>query len=97
MKGDKNMHKAFREQLAPKDYNYEEFCPHCDHAVAIVVDNDEASTYHINCPYCGNEMMLCTLCTWDLEETEPVPGWPTSCDWCKETGCFRKRFACHST
>lgn len=77
------MHRVFKPEEAPKDYNFEEICPHCDTPLPVVIDEDEEVEYEVTCPVCGNRIMLCTLCTWD--------GMPKECDWTKEDGCFRKR------
>ena len=81
------MHKVFKPGEAPKDYNYEEPCPHCGEAIPVLVDNDESICYEVTCPVCGEKIMLCTLCHWDGEEIENCP----SCDWSPENGCWRMR------
>lgn len=81
------MHIAYKPGTEPNDYNFEEFCPHCDSAIPIVIDNEEMNKYDLVCPVCGKELMLCTLCMWDQEETgENAPG---DCDFHDET-CFRR-------
>lgn len=79
------MHKGYRPNEAPRDYNYEEFCTHCDSDIEIVIDNADYTHYEITCPVCGNKMMLCTLCRWDQEDEGKSP----ICDWC-DNKCFRK-------
>ena len=83
------MHKAYKPGEAPKDYNFEEMCPHCDEFIPIVIDDDDATSYEVICPVCGEKMMLCTLCHWDAEEDEN----PHDCDWCPAHGCYRKHIA----
>lgn len=61
------MHKAYKPDECPKEYNYEETCSHCDTAVPIVIDN-ECFEYKMACPVCGKPLMLCTLCRWDRED-----------------------------
>ena len=83
------MHKAYKPGESPKDYNFEEMCPHCDAFIPIVVDNDEAICYEVICPVCGERMMLCTLCHWDQQDEEDYSG--NRCDWSPAHGCFRNR------
>lgn len=77
------MHKVF----IPSDYDMEEVCPHCNAAVAVLIDQDDYEHYQVVCPSCGKEMMLCGLCRDDQMETEGN----YHCDWTKEHGCFRQR------
>lgn len=80
------MHKAYKPGMEPSDYNFEEYCPHCDSSIPVKVDNDEAIRYDLICPVCGKQLMLCTLCMWDQQETENAPG---DCDFHDGT-CFRR-------
>lgn len=81
------MHKAYKE--VPKDYNFEEMCPHCGEYIPIVIDDDDTTNYEIICPVCGEKMMLCTLCHWDQQDEEDYCG--DRCDWSPAHGCFRNR------
>lgn len=61
------MHKVYKPDECPEEYNYEETCPHCDTAVPVVIDN-ECFEYEATCPVCGERLMLCTLCYWDYTD-----------------------------
>lgn len=84
------MHKAYKFGEEPKDYNFEEMCPHCGEYIPIVIDDDETICYEVICPVCGERMMLCTLCLWDQRDAEGYCG-DDRCDWSREHGCFRNR------
>lgn len=79
------MHKVYKPSECPKDYNYEETCPHCDDAIPVVID-DDCFNYTTICPVCGKPMMLCTLCRWDAEDS----GEPFRCNWNEVSGCYRQ-------
>ena len=81
------MHKAYHPDQCPKDYNHDEYCPYCDSFIPIVIDEEEFANYELTCPVCGERLMLCSLCHWDMEEEEN----PHDCDWCEAHGCFRQR------
>jgi rRNA maturation protein Nop10 len=82
------MHAVYKPGSAPYEYNFEEYCPHCDSSIPVVIDNDEMDSYDTVCPVCGNELMLCTLCMWDQEGTgEDAPG---DCDF-HDGKCFRRK------
>lgn len=68
------MHKAYKPGEYPKDYNYEEMCPHCDEQIAVVIDNN-CFNYHMTCPACGKPLMLCNLCRWDYTDGELLTGY----------------------
>lgn len=61
------MHKVYRPDECPKEYNYEEYCPHCDEMIPVVID-DGCFEYATTCPVCGKRLMLCTLCHWDYTD-----------------------------
>ncbi len=81
------MHKAYKPSDAPEGYNFEEYCPHCDNSIPIVIDNDETARYDLSCPVCGKPLMLCTLCMWDQQEDGNSPG---DCDFHDGT-CYRRQ------
>lgn len=82
------MHRLFRPDQAPEDYNFEEACPHCDSMIPVLLD-DDCFDYEATCPVCGKQMKLCTICMWDQENTgEDAPG---DCDWTRDHGCWRQR------
>ena len=71
---------------AGTEYNFEEYCPHCDSVVPIIIDNDDRETYEVVCPECGHAICLCTLCRWDDEDAETHH----ACDWnAKTRDCWR--------
>lgn len=80
------MHKAYKPGEAPEHYNFEEYCPHCNNEIPIVID-DAVFRYKMTCPVCGEKLMLCTLCHWDNSDA----GLPDRCDWSYEHGCCRER------
>ena len=79
------MHKVYHPDKAPKDYNFEEHCPHCGEAIPVVIDNHDLEHYALVCPVCKKELMLCTLCQWDQEEETA----PRDCDFHDGT-CYRR-------
>lgn len=82
------MHTVFTPGKAPENYNFEEYCPHCDSCVPVLIDEQEHTCYEVTCPVCGQKLMLCTLCNWDSEETDR----PHFCDWSPANGCYRQIF-----
>lgn len=46
---------------AKEQYEVTECCPHCDSEVSLIWDIEEDG-YHAYCPYCGNRLMLCSMC-----------------------------------
>ena len=84
------MHKAFKPGEQDGSYNFEEHCPMCGNAIPILLDDNDTTTYAVNCPVCGYRMKLCTLCRWDQEEENDWDG-TLKCDWNYKDGCFRER------
>ena len=78
------MHIAIHPMNMAKEYNYEEYCPHCDCFIPIVIDNAEWGRYDLTCPVCGEQLMLCVLCRWDQENNNGG-----ECDY-REGMCFRR-------
>lgn len=76
------MHSVYYPGKAPKEYDQEEYCPHCDSTIPVVIDQDDFEHYEFTCPVCGEKLMLCTLCNDDQDG---------GCDWTEEYGCFRMR------
>ena len=74
------MHKVFKPDEAPEDYNFEEYCPHCDECIPVIID-DKCFSYEMKCPVCGKTLMLCTLCQMDNENAD--------CDYHDGTCCKR--------
>lgn len=60
------MHQIYKEVPKGITYNFDEACPHCDKYICVVIDNNDFTHYTVTCPYCGEKMMLCTLCRWDF-------------------------------
>lgn len=73
------MHSVYKPGKAPNGYNFEEYCPHCDNCIPVVVDDKDFVHYEFKCPVCGNRLMLCKLCHDD----------GGVCNWNEESGCFR--------
>lgn len=76
------MHKLYRMGDEPKDYDFAEYCPHCESFTAVVIDQEDKEHYEFKCPHCGERLMLCTLCQLDHGNT---------CDWCHAKGCSRMK------
>lgn len=76
------MHKAYKPNEAPENYDYEETCPDCEASIPILIDDNCNHQYKVTCPVCGKPMMLCGQCMWDGR---------CYCDWSRETGCYRDR------
>lgn len=76
------MHSVYYPGKVPKEYDQEEYCPHCDNVIPVVIDHDDFEHYEFTCPVCGNRLMLCTLCDEDQDG---------ACDWIEKYGCFRMR------
>ena len=74
------MHAVYKPGEAPEGYDQEEYCPHCDNAIPVVLDQQDFDYYEFTCPVCGNRLMLCTLCCDDENG---------KCDWTEERGCYR--------
>ena len=71
------MNKVYKPGEAPTEYDFEEYCPYCDNAIPVVIDQTDYEHYQFKCPVCGHKLMLCTLCYDDQEET----GAFHNCDW----------------
>lgn len=72
------MHQVFHPDDCPKEYDFEEYCPHCDTMIPAVIDQKEWQRYETVCPVCGKRLMLCVLCREDRGGI---------CDWTEERGC----------
>lgn len=91
------MHKLFKPGNAPENYNFEEWCPHCDSPIPVIID-DSCFEYAVTCPVCDRQMMLCTLCRWDFEDDHPTaPKGQCYCDWSEKDGCYRSGSTKHRT
>lgn len=73
------MHKVYFPGNFPTNYDIEEYCPHCDNYIPVMIDQQDFQNYESKCPVCGERLMLCTLCHDDNG----------ACDWTQENGCFR--------
>ena len=63
-------------EVKPDDYDFEEYCPHCDSFIPVrTYSTDE---YETVCPVCGKRLMLCTLCRDVFGDT---------CDWNDKNDC----------
>ena len=60
-----------------------EVCPHCGEEITKKWDVEKKG-YQINCPNCGEKIMLCDGC-FHSEDNEGM-----RCDWSEDRGCFRK-------
>ena len=76
------------------DYHVVETCPHCETEISLAWSPKDDG-FEIYCPKCGEKIMLCDACfhldEYDVEPDQQHP--PGSCDWCEETGCWRKNRA----
>lgn len=45
--------------MVMKDYDFEEYCPYCEHINEIVWDGKSRTTV---CENCHNRILLCSLC-----------------------------------
>lgn len=79
------MNAVFHPCNYPKEYNFEEYCVWCDNFIPVVIDNEDCQHYKLECPVCGEPMMLCTLCKDDIKENGGM-----ECDFADDT-CFRRR------
>lgn len=60
-----------------------EVCPYCNNEISMRWDV-ERDGYQINCPFCGEKIMLCDACRHSDDNPEQ------KCDWCEQRNCFRK-------
>ena len=74
------MNQVFYPGQEPIGYDQEEYCPHCESMIPVVVDQDDFDHYEFTCPVCGERLMLCTLCHDNCGD---------KCDWSEEHGCFK--------
>lgn len=73
--------KIYMPGKAPDSYSIEEYCPHCDNMIPIVLeypaDEKGSINYEQECSVCGKKLMLCTTCHDDGFQ----------CDWRKTDDC----------
>lgn len=63
---------AFRNGGDAPYYDIEEYCPHCDELLPILVDLDQIHNFFVTCPKCGGKVLLCSLCRENCDQRDGV-------------------------
>ena len=56
--------------MVMKDYDFEEYCPYCEHINEVVWDGKSHTTV---CENCHNAILLCSICDWDMRNCGNCP------------------------